>query len=342
VTAFFVGSYVPGGVYSLAAGVNNFGSAGVLDIFKHLTGGSLDLPKVDIAIGSATFEITSAPSLTITVSGLTVSSFTALDTTLQISDTGAMIKGQLDSSVSLGDISVTKPFIQVSFGKSASGKTSEVALGGEVQFEGITIDAAVHLYQSADGSKKIEWTIIGAMSSSGDLSISSLVSELKVSLYLFYCHMSSANVWQQGSFLDGITLRNASFIVASKDDPALGAMLPKPYPIHQGQYAHAQRWHFSIWSVQEFKCAPSLANFKLSMPLRGAQLPASFSVLDGLRSRDLPWMLYYLSLQLSALGVASPPTQLRFRFKQSPRCCRFKLVSKFQFPIRASRCNSQV
>lgn len=233
-TAYFLGSYAPGGNYSLSATVNNFGCQGVLDVFKHLTGNSLELPQVDIDIGSATLFIASGAGLTITLSDLTVSSFSAPDATVHISDSGVTVQGSLsnDSGISLGEVSLTKAFIRVTFSKSVSGKTTDVIFGGEIQFQGITIDAFVHLYPSADKGR-IEWTVFGSMSASGDLSLSSLVPDLKVcSIHLYSCTRSDC---AQGSFLDGIVLRNAAFIVASRDDPSLGAILPKPYPVHQGQ-----------------------------------------------------------------------------------------------------------
>ena len=183
VTAYFVGSYALGGDYSLSASVNNFGCDGVLDIFKNITGGSLKLPDINVEIGSATLVIASGTGLTITVSDLIVSSFSAVDATLHISDNGVIVQGNLtdNSSISLGEVDVTNAFIRINFAKSASsGKTTDVIFGGHVRFQGIIIDAAVHLYPSSDGTGRIEWTIFGAMSSSGDLSLSDLVHDLKV------------------------------------------------------------------------------------------------------------------------------------------------------------------
>jgi hypothetical protein len=181
VTAYFLGSYSPGGQHHLSASVANFGCSGVLDIFKHLTGETLQLPDIDVYIGSATLDIASGAGLTITLQDLAVSSFSAMDATLVIQDTGVTVQGNLDQgSVSLGDISLTKAYVRVSFTKSVSGRSTDAIFGGEIQFQGITIDAMVHLYPSPGGEKGIEWTVFGAMSSSGDLSLSSLVPELKV------------------------------------------------------------------------------------------------------------------------------------------------------------------
>jgi hypothetical protein len=190
-TAYFTGSYTPGGQYFLSADVENFGCKGVLDVFKHLTGGSLELPNIDVVVAAATLQIASGAGLTITLSGLEVSSFSAAEATLHISDAGVVVQGNLadGSSVSLGEVDLTKAYIQISFAKSASGKTTNVIFGGEVQFQGSTIDAAVHLYPSSGEQKGIEWTVVGVMSSSGDLSLSYLVPELKVYHYylLFQC-----------------------------------------------------------------------------------------------------------------------------------------------------------
>ena len=52
--------------------------------------------------------------------------------------------------------------------------------------------------------------------------------------------------------MDGIVLRNAAFVVASKDDPSLGAVLSKPYPIHQGLFRFYHNYAYRSHANQSY------------------------------------------------------------------------------------------
>jgi hypothetical protein len=159
------------------------------------------------------------------------------------------------------------------------------------------------------------------------------------SITIIFYFNAGADACTKGSFLDGIILRNASFIVASKDDPTLGTLLPKPYPVHKGTLDRSQPMASNtlMLVIQVSRSALSSANFRPSIHLREVQLLVYFLALGGPVQLDSSSMCYCPLLRLSTLDKESPLIPSSFRFKQNLRCFNWKLVLKCQFQNKASR-----
>jgi hypothetical protein len=214
-SAIFVGSYSSGGEFSLTAELDKFSLSSVNDIYQSLTGDSLAFPNVNVEIETATMSITSHGGLTVALQGVRIEGHSAVSANalLEIGPTGVLIRGDIGGDdISFGEVDLKKAYIQVDLRKGTGG--SGVMIGGEVNFEGMTLDALVHLYKGAN--KGLEWTIFASLSTSGDvLALSKLVPELK------------------GTFLD-LALTEACFVVASQDDPQVATITHTPYSFHKG------------------------------------------------------------------------------------------------------------
>ena len=119
-------------------------------------------------------------------------------------------------------VSLVAGYMEVSFEKRGSGRSSDVALGGTVQLEGLpsvpSIEAGVHLYKTSTGSNDLQWTVYGSFTALGNTTtLGELFSELK------------------GSFLQDFALQDLMFVAASSDDPVLSHMNPQKYPIRKGE-----------------------------------------------------------------------------------------------------------
>ncbi|KAG8711415.1 hypothetical protein FRC08_015924, partial [Ceratobasidium sp. 394] len=221
-SALVSGTYSAGGNYSISAYVENLGCEGVIDLFRHYTGEELSLPShVDITIGSASIEIAKGKGLSITVDKLEFDSYTSANATIDLSSKGVLVEAKVDR-IKLPDdlgVSLVSAYMKVSFEKEDSGKSTDVALGGQVELDGFrvpAISAGVHLYK-ASSSKKLEWTVYGTFTELGN---TTTLGELFPQT--------------QKTFLADFALQDLMFIAASKDDPTLSSLNPKKYPIKRG------------------------------------------------------------------------------------------------------------
>ena len=215
--AIFSGSYASGGAFELTATLQKFDVNSISHLFDFISRNTISIPEVDIKVGSATISISSGKALSIDLQNVEIAGHTAVNASLAINPTGVLLRGDLDSNaITFGDVELKKAFLQVRFETSDSGKKTDLIIGGEVAFSGLTFDAAVHLYPAAGDSKGIEWTILAALTAGDNsLALSRVVSEVK------------------GTFLD-LSLRQVVFVAASRDDPSIGQMIASGYSFHQG------------------------------------------------------------------------------------------------------------
>ncbi|KAG8679098.1 hypothetical protein FRC09_019259 [Ceratobasidium sp. 395] len=222
-SALVSGKYSAGADYSLSAYVQDFGCDGVVDLFRHYTGEELSLPThVDITIGSATIEIAKGKGLSITVDKLEFEGHSSTDVTIELSSKGVTVEGKT-SSIKLSDdlgLSLVSAYMRVSFEKEGSKKSTDVALGGQVELAGFqvpSISAGVHLYKDSS-SNKLEWTVYGTFTELGNTTtLGQLFPKAK------------------GTFIADFALQNLLFIAASKDDPMLSSLNPNKYEIKKGK-----------------------------------------------------------------------------------------------------------
>ncbi|KAI0715902.1 hypothetical protein C8T65DRAFT_694551 [Cerioporus squamosus] len=250
-SAVFSGSYAAGGVFSLSAVFSNFDLTSVFDIFEALTGASLAMPDINVKIGSASIVVASGTGLTIDLQDVEIEGHIAADATLVISATGVTIRGDITSSdaISFGEVELKKAFGEVTLLKGADG--SGVALGGEIAFEGFTLDALVHLYKGQDS--KTQWTVFALLTAPGDtLALLKLVPELK------------------GSFLD-LALSQAVFVAASQSDPFVPAVISTTFTFRQG---------VQVCAVLS-PIAPLDSLLRSSTPTNGLSLSAGWSKATG-------------------------------------------------------------
>lgn len=279
-TAVFTGSYAAGGAFSLSAVFSNFDLGSVFDIFESLTGASLAIPDVDVKIGSASITVASETGLTINLEDVEIEGHTAANATLIISANGVTIRGDVTSSnaISFGEVELTKAFVEVTLQKGAEG--SSVALGGEIEFEGLTLDAVVHLYKGNDS--KTQWTAFASLTAPGDtLAFSKLVPALK------------------GSFLD-LALSQAVFVAASQNDPFVPSVVNVPYTFRQGVQVCA-----SLSPI-----APLDSLLRSSAPTNGLTLSAGWSKATGFQ---LDVQLPAASVVHFGRGIVSDPFTLRIQ-----------------------------
>jgi hypothetical protein len=215
--AIFSGSYAAGGAFSLTAAITNFDMRSINNIFESLTNSSLDLPGIDVKIGSAFITVASGSGLTIALQNVQIGDHVAANALLAIGPDGVTIRGDVSSKdmIFLGDsgVELKKAYIEVTLASTVQG--SSVVLGGKIAFDEFVLDALVHLYQGQQGSG-LQWTAIASLAASGDkLALSKIAPGLK------------------DTFLD-LALTNAVVVVASQDDPTIFSYLATPYPIHRG------------------------------------------------------------------------------------------------------------
>ncbi|KAG9085708.1 hypothetical protein FRC06_003487, partial [Ceratobasidium sp. 370] len=221
-SALVSGTYTVGGGYSVSAYVQNLGCEGVADIFRHYTGGELSLPNhVDVTIGSATIEISSDNGLSIVVDKLEFDNYTSANAIVSLSSKGVLVQSSVDNITLPGELGVNlvSAYMRVSFEKVGSDRSTDVALGGKIELDGInlpTISAGVHLYKEGS-AKTLEWTAYGTFT---DLGNTTTLGQLFPDLH--------------ETFLENFALQDLMFIAASKDDPSLSQLNPQKYPIKKG------------------------------------------------------------------------------------------------------------
>ncbi|KAG9099671.1 hypothetical protein FRC07_010504, partial [Ceratobasidium sp. 392] len=183
----------------------------------------LSLPTdVDITIGSATINIIKGKGLSITVDKLKVDDYTTENgATIELSSKGVLVEAKVKEIKLPGGLGVTlkSAYMKVSFEKEDSGRSTDVALGGEVVLDelgDLDVSAGVHLYKDAS-SKKLEWTVYGTFDKLGN---STTLGKLFPQVHT--------------PFLADLALQNLMFIAASKDDPTLSSLNPNKYSIKKG------------------------------------------------------------------------------------------------------------
>ncbi|KAG8735237.1 hypothetical protein FRC10_010825 [Ceratobasidium sp. 414] len=112
---------------------------------------------ITITIGSATISISEAKALSITVDKLEFDHYTSVNATLELSFTGVLVQAEVDKVVLPGGLGVivVSAYMEVSFEKQGSGRSTDVALGGKVELDGFSlhaISAGVHLYRTSQSN----------------------------------------------------------------------------------------------------------------------------------------------------------------------------------------------
>ena len=187
-------------------------------LFRRISSDDLSLPDIDLIIGRASLCIASGRGLSISLNSVSIGDYTSLNAGLTITPHSVVIRGDLTTNVvQFGDIELKRAFLQVSLEAKSSEKANDLIVGGEVAFSALVFDAAVHLYRSPEGSKKsLEWTVLAALTVKNDaLQLSKVVPEVA------------------GTPLD-LSLTQAVFVAASRDDPSLGNMITSGFAFHEG------------------------------------------------------------------------------------------------------------
>lgn len=178
-------------------------------------GDNLSLPTVDVQIGSATIAIDSKKNLVIALQNVAIDGHTAADASLALSPTGASLRGSLGGDISVMGITIKHAYLLLDFHKAGSRNETEVMLGGEVVWEGYTINAGVHIYPSGGEKKGLEYTIYGSIS--GVAMLSDLVHAV-----------------ERDNWLD-FAISEVSFVMASKDDPRMCSKIPPKFQVSKGE-----------------------------------------------------------------------------------------------------------
>ncbi|KAF8305444.1 hypothetical protein DL93DRAFT_2160293 [Clavulina sp. PMI_390] len=205
---------------------------GLNNLFEHLFDETLVEPDMEISIGAATLEVSSESGLRLHVHHVRVGDHVVSEGTFEIGTNGVSLKAALDEGVAtFGEFHITKAFLSVAFGRSSkAGSTTDVLLGGEIEWKGWVIDVAVHIYTptnskaiTAGGEKGkgggLEYTVYGQFANTVEgngLLLAKLIPEL------------------EGTFMEDIRLEGAAIIIASCDDGQLGPLNKSGYPIRKG------------------------------------------------------------------------------------------------------------
>lgn len=137
---------------------------------------------------------------------------------LSLSSSGSVIHAEL-GTVQLGGVTINSAYIQLDLQPASSTKSSDATIYGDIKFEALETDIAVHLYPSAPNvvPKRTEWTVYAELTSSDDiLALSNIEPRLK------------------GTDFD-LALKNVLFIAASQDDPDIGTVITSTYKPKQGE-----------------------------------------------------------------------------------------------------------
>jgi hypothetical protein len=146
------GSFKSKDEFYLKATLKNFDLNTISDIYEQVTGSALSLPDIDITFGSATLAISSS-GFSIALDKVVINGYTSINASITVSRAGVNPRGDLtSSSIDLQGAQLTKAFMQIGF---YSGRKTEVGIGGEITFSGLTSDAAVHFYK--DGHHSYEY-----------------------------------------------------------------------------------------------------------------------------------------------------------------------------------------
>ncbi|KAG8697338.1 hypothetical protein FRC11_000097, partial [Ceratobasidium sp. 423] len=225
-SALINGTYQPGQGFSLSAEVEDFGIQGIIDLFKHATKADLQLPSgFEVTIGKASIEISKDQGLQITVDRVKFEKYTATNATIKLGTAGVYIQGSIqDVPLSqVPDLKLVSAFMRISFERVGSEKSTDVTLGGEIQYShrgaSFTISADVHFYKSPS-SGRMEWTVYGSFDALG--------SQTTLGKLFPPC---------QNTFLSEFAINDLLFAYASQEDPVIDSLNPQKYPIKKGEHS---------------------------------------------------------------------------------------------------------
>ncbi|EUC61644.1 hypothetical protein RSOL_403850, partial [Rhizoctonia solani AG-3 Rhs1AP] len=203
ISTTFQGTFSPSGAFHLQASIHDVTMGTIDTLFRCISGGDgeLALPDVDVSIGTATMAI-SNHGFSIGFDEVKIGDHTSLGAGLAITSHNVTLSGKLTTdAIEFGDVELKGAFLQITFEKQGSEKTTDLIIGGKVTFSELEFDAAVHLYKSLDHSaQSLEWTVLAALTVGNN----------------------------------ALALSKAVFVVASRDDPGLGNMITSGFSFHQG------------------------------------------------------------------------------------------------------------
>ncbi|KAJ7748169.1 hypothetical protein DFH07DRAFT_775793 [Mycena maculata] len=145
------GVYNADKTFSVSANLTNLGTSGLSDLYEHIHGSLLAVPKLSVQIGSATLTIASGSGFSVNIQDLSVEHYTGVNAEVDFSSAGAVVKANLtdngsgENTLKFEEIEIDKAYIQITF----AAKSADVILGGELRWESFTLDAGVHIYRTA-------------------------------------------------------------------------------------------------------------------------------------------------------------------------------------------------
>lgn len=218
-SASLSGSYASDGSWEISATVEDVGTDGIIELYNHITGGTLEVPAhANLVVGDGTIVVNNH-GLTV-IAAVKVDGYISDEASLSFTSSGLVIDAEIPDQ-DLDDVTLQKAHLHISLEKQGSPKSMDISLSGQITFLGLQISAAVHLYKDAASSETFDWTIYGRFTTYDQgIPIGDLIKEV--------CDASAPK------FLNDLTLDKALLVVASKDDPSLSSLNPQGYTIHAG------------------------------------------------------------------------------------------------------------
>ncbi|KAF8546084.1 hypothetical protein OG21DRAFT_1528059, partial [Imleria badia] len=282
----FTGSYIPGGDCSLHVDIQRFDLASLQQLYEAVKHEPLKTPNVDVTIESADLTIASGKGFSATLNNINIAGHGSANAVLSFSSTGSIIHAEL-GTVQFGEVTINSAYIQLDLQPASSSKSSDAFIYGDIKFEALETDVAVHLYPSAPDvvPKRIEWTVYAELTSSDNtLSLSKLEPRLK------------------GTAFD-LALKDVVFIAASQDDPDVGTVITSAYKPKEGVQVFA--------TFDEIPVFNSLAKSKVT----GMVLNASWSRSAGF---NLNVFLPVARNLVLGKGITTTPVELSLDMTPSP------------------------
>ena len=214
----FTGSYVPGGDCSLHVNIQGFDLASVEQLYEAIHHEPLKTPNVDVTIESADLTIASSKGFSATLNNINIAGHGSANAVLSFSSTGSVIHAEL-GTVQFGEVTINSAYIQLDLQPASNSKSSDAFIYGDIRFEALETNVAVHLYPSAPDvvPKRTEWTVYAELTSfDNTLALSKIEPRLK------------------GTDFD-LALKEVVFIAASRDDPDAGTVITGAYKPKEGE-----------------------------------------------------------------------------------------------------------
>lgn len=299
----FTGSYAPGGACSLQASIQGFDLSSLQQLFEAVQHEPLKTPTVDVTIESAVLSLSSDTGFSASLTNISIAGHGSANAVLSFSSAGSVIHAEL-GIVQFGDITVNSANINLDLEPASSSKPSDAFIYGDVKFEALEINVAVHIYPSAPGvtPKRTEWTVYADLSSSSDtLALSKIAPRLK------------------GTKFD-LALKDVVFIAASQDDPDVGTVIPILYQPKQGERIVAlmsATAHMALTGVQVFATFDEIPVFNslAKSKVTGLVLDAAWSQATGFSLNILLPVARNLTF---GDGITSSPIALSLEMTPSP------------------------